>query len=343
MSQGSETGFAQREPVPHPLLIECDSAGKVLWISQRTRQVFGEPEHLTELIMRQPAEDGARFQVFTWQLWSVWESRETVLLALYPPQGPDRACLELAYLERRFSQKFFRLLRQERRLAECIRRGNRKGGGRAAIRQIELERQRLGRDLHTGVGQALAAIRLQREIISAECPLPPVRIKQALDTIGALTEEALDQVRSVSRRLHPPAWQRLTLAVAIQQLWRMSGIPERFNGVLRISELPQDPVPEVKALVYRSMQEAFSNLVRHSKATKVEARLNAAGERLILTIEDNGVGFDVERLTRGPSNVAAGIGLRSIQEQAEGLGGNFDVESSPLGTKLVVSVMLAPR
>jgi two-component system NarL family sensor kinase len=257
-----------------------------------------------------------------------------------PPHGPAPDFLRL---ESRLLRHYFHLVLQERHLSDRVRRNKRTGGGRTAIRQIELERQRLGRDLHTGVGQLLVAIRMQLEIVSLEIPLPSLLLKQALERISTLSADALEQVRSVSKRLHPPEWQRLTVESALRQLWEISGVPQRFQATLEIDPLPCEPVPEVKALLYRAMQESLSNLVRHSKATCVQARLKVLSDCASLTIEDNGVGFDVERLRAAPANVASGIGLRSIREQVEGLGGNFDVESGPIGTKLVVSVCLVPR
>jgi two-component system NarL family sensor kinase len=206
------------------------------------------------------------------------------------------------------------------------------------VRQIELERQRLGRELHTGLGQMLAAIRLQLEVVAALLPDPPVLVQQALSRISTLANEALEQVRSVSARLHPPEWQRLTLEAALQQLWDISGIPERFQASLRIQPLPHEPDLELKALIYRAAQEALSNAVRHARATRVDAALEMRDNCAILTIRDDGVGFDVAGLLRGPASVASGIGLRSIREQAAALGGKLEIESSPAGTTLLVSV-----
>ena len=62
----------------------------------------------------------------------------------------------------------------------------------------------------------------------------------------------------------------------------------------------------------------------------------------MLTVEDNGIRFDLQKLRSAPASVSAGIGLRSIREQVQGVGGNFDMESGPDGTKLVVSVIVAP-
>ena len=219
----------------------------------------------------------------------------------------------------------------------------RRGNGRSAIRQVERERQRLGRDLHTGVGQTLSAIRLQLEVIAVAVPDPPGPVRQALSRISTLANDALEQVRSISRRLHPPEWQRLTLETALQQLWDTSGIPQRFEASLRLENLPREPELEVKVLVYRAAQEALSNLTRHAGATRIYMALERRGERLALTIQDNGVGFDAGGFFAAPASVTAGIGLRAIREQAEALGGEFHIESGAAGTKLEITAPFSVR
>jgi two-component system, NarL family, sensor kinase len=243
----------------------------------------------------------------------------------------------LLRLESSLLRHYLRLQLAERDLSSFAR-DRRRGIGRGAVRQIDLERQRLGRELHTGVGQMLAAIRLQLEIVAAHLLDPPGLVQQALDRISTLANDALEQVRSVSARLHPPEWQRLTLADALHQLWDISGIPQRFEASLRIQPLPHEPDLEVKVLFYRAAQEALSNVTRHARAIRVEAALETRDDCAILTIRDDGVGFDVAGLLRGPASVASGIGLRSIREQAAALGGRSEIHSGPAGTTLVVSV-----
>ena len=227
--------------------------------------------------------------------------------------------------------------RAERDLSAFARQ-RRRGSGRGAVRQIELERQRLGRELHTGLGQMLAAVRLQLEIVAALLPDPPALVQQALGRISTLASDALEQVRSVSARLHPPEWQRLTIEAALQQLWDVSGIPQRFQASLAVQPLPHEPDLEVKVSIYRAAQEAFSNVVRHARATRVDAALEMRDNCVILTIRDNGAGFDVAGLLQSPASVVSGIGLRSIREQAAALGGKLEIESGPAGTTLIVSV-----
>jgi two-component system, NarL family, sensor kinase len=243
----------------------------------------------------------------------------------------------LLHLESNLLRHYLRLQLAERELS-TLARNQRRGTGHVAVRQIDLERQRLGRELHTGVGQMLAAIHLQLEIVATLLPDPPERVQQTLSRISSLADEALEQVRSVSRRLHPPEWQRLTLEAALEQLWDISGIPQGFEATLRIQPLPHEPDLEVKVLIYRAAQEALANVARHARATRVDAALETRDGCAILTIRDDGVGFDVAGLLRGPASVASGIGLRAIREQAAALGGKLEVQSGPSGTRLVVSV-----
>ena len=312
MSDGWESGPASRGEVACPLLLECDSRDDVLWMSERPRSALGSGDNLTDTI-----QAGIRSRV--------------------DARMPAAVSAGLLHLESSLLRHYLRLQLAERDLSSFAR-DRRRGIGRGAVRQIDLERQRLGRELHTGVGQMLAAIRLQLEIVAAHLLDPPGLVQQALDRISTLANEALEQVRSVSARLHPPEWQRLTLADALQQLWDISGIPQRFEASLRIQPLPHEPDLEVKVLLYRAAQEALSNVIRHARAIRLEASLETRDDCAILTIRDDGVGFDVPGLLRGPASVASGIGLRSIREQAAALGGRSEIQSGPAGTTLVVSV-----
>ena len=245
----------------------------------------------------------------------------------------------LLHLQTRFVGHYFRLQRAAQNLSD-LAQASRPAEATSAVRQVELERERLGRDLHTGVGQLLVAIRLQLEVIATQMPDPPAGVRQALQRISTLANDAGEQVRSLSRQLHPPEWQRLTLEAAVQQMWDNSGIPERFQTSLRIEPLSREPEQEIKVLVYRAVQEALTNLVRHSQASRVEMVLEPQGDRVALNIHDNGVGFDVAGLLSSPANVKQGIGLRSIREQAASLGGKLEIRSGSEGTRLELSVPL---
>ena len=161
-----------------------------------------------------------------------WTTAGTAAMFSTPGQeAARRALYQLTPLAHTLLQHCLRLEKVARRLEARVRE-RRRGNGWKATRQIELERQRLGRELHTGVGQMLAAVRLQMELISANLTDPPAVVRQGLEKISILVRDALEEVRSVSKRLHPPEWQRLTLESALRQLWGMSGVPESLPNRL---------------------------------------------------------------------------------------------------------------
>ena len=340
MNQSSEFGSSDRGQIVFPMLVECDRRGRVLWMSRRTRALFRDPQQLIDIIAVKNLPQIPGLEISSLRFWKLCDFPDSVLIgAVGTLSSPDAGVL--APVQVKLSRNFHRLLELERRLFERARRRRDPGAGRRAIHQIEQERLRLGRELHTGVGQMLAAIRWQLEVISGELPEPSESVQRALDSISTLTAQSLEQVRGISKRLHPPEWQRLGLEPAMRQLWEISGIPQRLEAELQIDALPQEPDLEVKVLLYRAFQEALSNLVRHAEASRVEVSLRLREGRLFLTMRDNGVGFDVKQVLAAPPNLAAGIGLRSIRDMAAAAGANFQVDSGPGGTTLSISVAMS--
>jgi signal transduction histidine kinase len=323
------------------VLLECDTDGRIAWMSPEAQTVFGAAGSLADAVRavtpslgeRVHSRPAARFSPRFRTGGSLWITAE--LAGWAGESARDRSLLSL---QSGLLLHYFRLQQAERELSGRTRHMRRQTV--PTVIQLDRERQRLGRELHTGVGQMLAAIRMLVDMASTQGEPPSGAVQQALDRISALAGEALDYVRWVSHRLHPPEWQRLTLASALRQLWELSGIPQRFAATLDIGALAQEPVLELKVLMYRAAQEALSNLVRHSRATRIDVTLRAAGATLVLAIHDNGVGFDTARFFAAPANVASGLGLRSIREQAASLGGKLLVESGPNGTTLEISAPL---
>ena len=213
--------------------------------------------------------------------------------------------------------------------------------GPSLLAELEKERSRIARELHAGAGQPLAGIKLHLEILN-ECTaqLPdsiwqnPVQGESAREAIGrlqTLAEQALGQVRALSHRLHPPEWQQKTLVEALESLLESSGLGGRL--VLRgdFQPLPEEPSHAVKVQMYRCAQECLSNVIRHSGATEAIVELSAEDRRLLLTVTDNGHGFDI-------TAKSSGIGLKAIEENAASMGGTASIASAPNGTKIRVSL-----
>ena len=268
-------------------------------------------------------------------LVSLREAGEKVLAVLERVESWSQVH-DLLQLQASLFERYVRLQAAERKLSRAVA-GRRRNF--SPLRQLELERQRMGRELHTDVGQLLTSIHLQVELVAALYGGPNPGLQEALSRIAFLSDEALDRVRSISKWLHPPSWLALTLESALQQLWEMSGITERFDSRLTMEALGRQPSVDAKVLLYRAAQEALSNVVRHSEATRVRASLQTRGNNVVLRFEDNGVGFNSQKLLAAPG-LASGIGLRAIREQAEALGGCLRIESGAGGVRLEVSVPL---
>ena len=300
-----------------PLLFECDREGRVVWMSQEARATVGETSPMCAVV--DSLRHGGSFRV-----WPAYVMRDVLLFAV---QAEYAGASVPSGLGDRLLSHYFRLEKAERRLSALRRQ--RAPPRTPTLQQIELERRRLGRELHTGVGQLLAAIRTQLEVIAAQMANPVEAVQKALDRIGSLSGEALEEVRSISRRLYPPDWQRLTLQEALRHLWESAGIPQHFEAHLELDALPREPDHSVKVLLYRAAQEALSNIARHSQASSVSMKLTAPGVSVLLTVHDNGRGFDIE-------HPCEGLGLRSIRDAAGELMAEFRVETAPGSTTLSI-------
>jgi signal transduction histidine kinase len=207
------------------------------------------------------------------------------------------------------------------------------------LAELERERGRIARELHAGAGQPLAGIKLNLEMLDNWAAGLPPEGRDALARLQALTEQALNQVRSVSHGLHPPEWQGLTTAEAIRYLVQSSGIAASLEVETAIEPLPDEPPHAVKVVLYRCAQECIANVVRHSGATRLSLTLRplpvSFSTMIELRVEDNGHGFQPDTPGR------KGIGLTAIREHAESLGGACNVLSNPLGVTVVVRLPLA--
>jgi len=197
----------------------------------------------------------------------------------------------------------------------------------------ERERRSLARELHDAVGQALTAVKM--DIGIALRSDVDARGRSALEEARDISEDALRSVRDMSQLLHPSALDDFglpaTLTTYLRNFAHRSGIRAQLAETLdaRLA-------PEIEVCVYRIVQEALSNVAKHSGATACTVSLNSGGRMLRLTIEDNGRGI-------GPvaarAKSARGLGLIGMRERAQALGGTFTIDDRD-GGGTVVSVAL---
>jgi len=199
----------------------------------------------------------------------------------------------------------------------------------------EEERRRLRRDLHDGVGPQLAALTLKIETARNRLTHDPAA-DELLSDLASLARDTVGDVRRSVHALRPPALDELGLVPSLRE----TATQYDHNGLEVSVEAPEDlpPLPAaVEVAAYRIAQEAMTNVVRHAGARRCTVRfgLNGEADRLRLEIEDDGCGIGTERKT--------GVGLLSMRERAEELGGRCAVEPAPGGGTLVRAELPIPR
>jgi signal transduction histidine kinase len=201
----------------------------------------------------------------------------------------------------------------------------------------EKERRELARELHDRVGQPLTAMRINMSLIGMQLDQnddPLIRARN--DDSLQLMDSTFDAVRNVMYDLRPPVLDAFGLVASLQwyaqQFAKRTGIRVEVRGV----EGPRFG-PDVEIALFRIAQEALTNVTRHSQAKNVRVDLQDRAEETVLTIEDDGVGFEPAGGRRG--NI--GYGLISMRERAEAVGGTFET-SSEKGRGLRVTVKV-PR
>lgn len=203
----------------------------------------------------------------------------------------------------------------------------------------EAERRSLARELHDEVGQALTAIMMS--VGSAlRTPGTPQRACGALEEARAVAETTLQAVRDLSQLLHPSMLDDFglpeTLAAYVRNFSKRTGTRAQFVHDGADGRLP----PAVEVCIYRIVQEALTNVARHSGASTCLVSLRRTGNQIELVIEDSGRGV---ALSTGTGDVRRGLGLMGMRERAQSLNGRFTLSNRPEGgARIVVTLPAVP-
>jgi signal transduction histidine kinase len=200
----------------------------------------------------------------------------------------------------------------------------------AKLRAEEEQRVQIGRDLHDGVGQVLAYLTMQ---------LGMVKIKNSFSTneleqLEKSARSALEQVRSLSRTLAPPALRDLGLREAVRELIDSYAILKKPVFALDLYRQTEDYNLSLdkKTVVYRILQELLANSLKHAKANKISIRLYFDQKYFHLHYADDGKGFD-------PQTVKKGIGLESIRSRVDFYKGSTVFTATPgKGCRIVIKI-----
>lgn len=194
----------------------------------------------------------------------------------------------------------------------------------------EEERRRLRRELHDGLGPALAGALMKLAAARSKLAADPAATSQLLNEVERETRSAVDEVRRLARDLRPPALDELGLVSATQEQAR-SFASEGLSIVVAAPEsLPALPAA-VEVAAYRIVREALTNVARHSRASECLVDIGLTDAALELEVTDDGVGI-------GPE-VHAGVGTASMRERAAELGGSLEISATADGRTSVRAVL----
>jgi signal transduction histidine kinase len=269
----------------------------------------------------QRAEVTRRFDSFQRGLRALlWQSLALgVLVAL-------TAVIRLRIVERRTVEQRLHAEEAERQLRELSQQ---------LVATQEEERKKLSRELHDHVGQMLTALRMElgridrvRGPVAAEIPAAVAECRQLVDNV-------VRTVRDLSLGLRPSMLDDFGLQPALE--WHIRDVTRRYGLTVDLTTHGDlDTLPEPHRIcIYRIVQEALTNCVRHARATRVQVQLDRRGDALEASVSDDGSGF--EQVPR-----PAGLGLRGIEERVRDLKGSVTVTTAPRGGTTIRVVLPLP-
>jgi signal transduction histidine kinase len=195
----------------------------------------------------------------------------------------------------------------------------------------EEEARRIAHELHDEAGQLLAALHITLDDLAAQVPAQDAsfkKLREVLDQVEA-------QLRRLARELRPTILDDLGLGPALE--WLAQGLAERRDVTITVAAPERRLAPEVETALYRIVQEALTNAVRHARPRRIAVEVGEVGSQIRAVVRDDGHGFDVATALARRGD--RGLGLIGIRERAAALGGTVDVRSTPdRGTELSVVI-----
>jgi signal transduction histidine kinase len=229
---------------------------------------------------------------------------------------------------------------QARRSAERRREGMRRLARQVVIAQ-EDERQHIARELHDETGQALTSFKISLELIRAGLPPEMESIRNDLAALIELADKTMGNLRLLAHNLRPPGLDafglNISLAGLCQDFAGFTNIQVQYQGM----EVESQALPLLTSLsLYRFVQEALTNAAKHAQATRIEVVLQQDAENILLSVTDNGRGFEPPPDLDSAEDLQ-GVGLRGMYERLIMINGRLEIHTSPgRGTRLLARVPL---
>jgi PAS domain S-box-containing protein len=205
----------------------------------------------------------------------------------------------------------------------------------------DAEKRRIGRELHDGVGQLLAAIGMNVARVTREKERLTDAAARCVSENSNLIDQAMSEIRTVSYLLHPPMLDEMGLSSAlpmyIEGFAQRSKVSVEFEAAQDLGRLPE----EYELALFRVVQECLTNIHRHSGSSTAAVKLSRTGTEVKLEISDRGKGIDDEMTKKIAAGLGSGVGMRGMQERIRLMHGHMVVNSNPIGTSIVVTLPVA--
>ena len=204
----------------------------------------------------------------------------------------------------------------------------------------ETERRRISRELHDELGGALSVLKLRVNFIRKKLESDPVMAEEECRTISQYINQVIENVRRLSRDLSPSVLEDAGLLAAIHWLITNSKTDHKIKMILNVGDIDQLFSRDAQIIIYRILQEALTNIVRHAQAKNASLTIEGHEDEVSFSVEDDGIGFDALRVTTVNLN-KGGLGLAIIEERARMLGGSLEIWSEKgKGTRITFRVPL---
>ena len=197
----------------------------------------------------------------------------------------------------------------------------------AIILAEENERNRIGTDLHDGIGQMVSAAKMNLSVLDSDLDFSNPMQKEKFNNVIKMLDESCGEIRAVSHQMMPLAMFDSSVSEAVQTFVQridknLIAVDYYTEGICKLSK-------EKESILYRILQEYINNVIKHAKATTLSISIHHADTETAVTVEDDGIGFDRSKLKND------GIGLSNIQSRVNFLGGDIEFDSRPGAGTLV--------
>jgi two-component system sensor histidine kinase DegS len=320
LTSGGELDFekeldeAQRSLREVTLMME-QSQGELSKLTQRNAAITTHLQQVTGQLDKMPPQE----------IKSAYDSALDAQQRLFVMRGQlEKLQTEKSHLER------FKSTLERARVSAGGAGASASGGGKSPLASVEMlvnaqetERQRLSRQMHDGPAQALSNFILQTEIAMRLFDVDAVQARAELNSLKASAMGTFQKVRNFIFELRPMMLDDLGLVPTVR---RYSDAFKEQMGLdisVTVTGTERRLEPYLEVMLFRAIQELLGNAARHSQGSVVKVMLDMGEERVRVSVDDNGRGFDPDVVQQGSS-----LGLKLIRERAEMLGGSFEMDSA---------------